>query len=162
MSMRLTYLFGLIIVSTLLLASIYFQVVDGIMPCPLCILQRVSFGLLGFFFLFGIFFYSRRGFRLVINSLCALTSALGIFLAGRQVWLQHFPSANSSECGVSLQYMMQVLPVNELIQKIFAGTAECTQRGWVFLHLNMAEWALLCFIGFFLGSIYLLIKEFRS
>ena len=159
MSIRSTYLLGLAIVSTLLLTSIYFQIFEGIMPCPLCTLQRISFGLLGILFLAGIFVYSRRGLRILVNSLCGLTSILGIFLAGRQVWLQQFPSSDNSECGVSIQYMMQVLPMNEVIQKIFTGTAECTQRGWEFLQLNMAEWALICFIGFMILSIWLFCKE---
>jgi disulfide bond formation protein DsbB len=159
MSIRLTYLLGFLVVCAILLTSIYFQVFEGIMPCPLCTLQRISFGILGLLFLTGLIAYKKVGFRLFINTLCGLTSMLGIFLASRQVWLQHFPSADASECGVSLQYMMQVLPMNEVIQKIFTGSAECTQRGWEFLQMNMAEWALICFIGFTILSIWLLCKE---
>src|SRR5579863_2595626 len=118
MPIRSSYIFGLIIVITLLLASFYFQIYKGMMPCPLCILQRIAFGILGILFFIGIFVYPKHGFRLTINALCGLTSLLGIFLAGRQVWLQHFPSAHTTECGVSLQYMMQVLPLNEVIRKI--------------------------------------------
>ena len=133
MSMRLNYLMGFIVVSAILLTSIYFQVFDGIMPCPLCTLQRICFGILGILFLIGIMAYKKYSVRLVINTLCGFFAIFGISLAGRQVWLQHFPSANASECGVSLQYMMQVLPMNEVIQKILTGSAECTQRGWEFL-----------------------------
>lgn len=149
---------GFIIVVAILLTSIYFQVFDGIMPCPLCILQRITFGILGILFLIGMI-CAKHACRLIINTLSTLVALLGIALAGRQVWLQHFPSANSSECGVSLEYMMQVLPMNEVVQKIFSGSAECTQRGWELLHLNMAEWALICFIGFLVLSIYLFIKD---
>jgi disulfide bond formation protein DsbB len=158
--MRKIYFAGFIIVVAILLTSIYFQVFDGIMPCPLCILQRFSFGILGVLFLIGMA-CSKHVCHMIINILCALASLLGIALAGRQVWLQHFPSANSSECGVSLEYMMQVLPMNEVVQKIFSGSAECTQRGWEFLNLNMAEWALICFAGFLLLSIYLILKKGR-
>ena len=161
MSIRSTYLLGLVIVSTLLLTSLYFQFFEGIMPCPLCTLQRFSFGILGILFLVGIFVYSKRWPRLIINTFCTLISILGIFLAGRQVWLQKFPSADSNECGVSLQYMMQVLPMNEVLQKIFTGSAECTQRGWEFLHLNMAEWALIWFVGFLILSLCLFFEEVK-
>lgn len=162
MSIRLTYLLGLIVVCAILLTSIYFQIFAGIMPCPLCILQRVCFGILGVLFLFGLFTFKKYGFRMFTNSLCGVFAILGMSLAGRQVWLQHFPSADASECGVSLQYMMQVLPMNEVIQKILTGSAECTQRGWEFLQLNMAEWAFICFIGFLILSIGLFIQEFRA
>lgn len=162
MTIRSTYLLGLIAVSLLLLTSIYFQIFEGIMPCPLCTLQRISFGILGILFLIGIFIHSKRPIRLIINGLCLLVSVLGIFLAGRQVWLQHFPSSENGECGVSIQYMMQVLPMNEVLQKIFSGSAECTQRGWEFLHMNMAEWALIWFLGFFIMTLALFIEEFKQ
>lgn len=162
MTIRSTYFIGFLMISILLLTSIYLQLFEGILPCPLCTLQRLSFGLLGIWFIIGILIHAKRPGRLFINFMCGLTSSLGVFLAGRQVWLQHFPSANNSECGVSLQYMMQVLPVNQVFQKIFEGTAECSQRGWEFLRLNMAEWALICFILFLILALYLFIKELKG
>jgi len=161
MSTRLTYLLGLVVVCSLLLASLYFQFFQGIMPCPLCTLQRFTFGILGILFLIGMFVYKKHSRRLIINSLTTIFSVVGIMLAGRQVWLQHFPPADNSECGVSLQYMLQVLPVNEAISKIFAGSAECTQRGWEFLHLNMAEWALIWFLLFLLMTFALFMEEIK-
>jgi len=84
----------------------------------------------------------------LINLLSAMTALGGVFFAGRQIWLQHFASAGSAECGVSLQYMMKILPLNEVMRKILEGSTECTQRGWEFFHLNMAEWALAWFTLF--------------
>jgi len=158
MSIRSTYFFGFIIICGLLLTSLYLQFFEGIIPCPLCTLQRLSFGLLGILFLFGTLLHSKRFGRLLINFLSILTSLLGIGLAVRQIWLQHFAANGSSECGVSLQYMIQVLPLNEVLQKIFAGSAECTQRGWEFLSFNMAEWALIWFTLFLIMTAYLLVK----
>jgi len=57
--------------------------------------------------------------------------------------------------------MLQVLPVNQALQKIFQGSAECTQRGWEFLHMNMAEWALIWFFLFLLMTFCLFIEEFK-
>ena len=83
----------------------------------------------------------------------------GMGFAGRQVWLQHFPTLDQNECGVSLTYMAKVLPFNQLLDKILQGTAECTKVGFEFLHFNMAEWALIWFIVFFFFSIYLFLRE---
>jgi protein dithiol:quinone oxidoreductase len=162
MSIRTIYFSGLVIVTAILMTSVYFQVIDGIMPCPLCTLQRISFFLLGFLFLAGIFLHAKRKANLIITTFSGIISLAGIFFAGRQVWLQYFPPLDNSECGVSLQYMMKVLPMNEVIRKIFSGSAECTQRGWELLYLNMAEWALVWFSIFFLITIYLFIKIFRN
>lgn len=162
MSIRSTYLLGFILVCLLLLTSVYLQVFDGILPCPLCSLQRLAFSLLGILFLIGILIHSKLWGRITINALCTITSVLGIFLAGRQVWMQHFPYTGSNECGVSLQYMLEAFPINQVLQKIlFEGSAECTKRGWEFLHLNMAEWGLAWFLFFLLMSLYLFMREVK-
>jgi disulfide bond formation protein DsbB len=159
MKIRSAYLLGFIAICVLLFISFYLQFYDGFNPCPLCVLQRVAFIILGILFLMGIIVYKRPIGRKIINVLSLLTALLGAGLAGRQVWLQHFPPQDASECGVSIQYMLQVLPANEVVKKILAGSAECTKQGWQFFYLNMAEWSLVFFVLFFIYSIYLLIKE---
>lgn len=158
---RLSYVIGFLIICTLLTTSVYLQFFKGMQPCPLCALQRVCFGLLGIWFALGIVLYARHAWRLTINLLCGITSVLGLFFAGRQIWLQNYPPLNAGECGVSLQYLYKALPFNQLVQKIFEGSAECTERGWEFLHLNMAEWAFTWFVLFILLSAVLLLEEFR-
>jgi disulfide bond formation protein DsbB len=152
-------LIGLVVVSLLIAGSVYLQVIDGVMPCPLCVLQRLCFGLLGIFFLIGLIVSASRLGRMLVNFFSTAIAIIGLVLAGRQVWLQHFHSADGGECGVSLQYMLQILPLNEVMQKVFAGSAECSQRGWEFLTLNIAEWSLIWFILFLLLIGYLFVKE---
>ncbi len=153
------YLLGVGLVCLLLGISIYLQLFAGFIPCPLCTLQRLTFGLLGILFLLGIFLHKCRITRTIIHILLTAGSILGILLAGRQIWLQHFPSTGSNECGVSLEYMIQVLPLTEVVQKIVNGSAECTQIGWRFLYLDMAEWSLVWFIFFFLFTLCLFKKR---
>jgi len=162
MSIRSTYGLGFLIICVILGTSFYLQLVSGVLPCPLCTLQRFSFILLGVLLLVGFIFNAHRFGRLIINLLAALVSLAGCILAGRQVWLQHSPNANAGECGVSLDYMLKVLPLNEVMQKVFTGSAECTQRGWEFLKLTMAEWSLLWFAIFFIVLLYALMREFNS
>jgi disulfide bond formation protein DsbB len=161
MSIRLSYTFGLIVIIVLLLFSLYLQHVEGIIPCPLCSLQRFMFVLLGLFCLIGILLHAKFWGRLIINLLCAAASIFGMVLASRQIWLQNFPLANGNECSVSLEYMLGALPLNEVLQKIFHGSVECSQRTWEFLHLDMAEWALVWFALFLLMAVYLTLKEFK-
>jgi len=155
MPIRLTYFFGFLLIVLLLTISIYLQIFDNFIPCPLCTLQRITFVGLGIWFLTGMVFGHKRLAAICINSLAFVTALTGTLLAGRQVWLQHYAASSSGECGVSLQYMVQVLPLTEVMQKIFAGSAECTQIGWQFLSLDMAEWSLVWFIFFILMTLYL-------
>lgn len=157
---RYTYSVGFIVICLLIASSIYLQVVDGFEPCPLCTLQRITFGVLGVFFMVGIIFNPRRIIGFILSILLLLSSILGLLFASRQIWLQHF-STNNTECGVSLNYMLQVLPLNEVMKKVFTGSAECSQRGFVFLHLNTAEWAFIWFL-FFIGFSLYLITRYRK
>lgn len=159
MSTRLIYTVGLLTVIALLGTSVYLQLFAGFIPCPLCTLQRLSFGIIGCLFFVGIFIHRSFLGSQLINLFALLASAFGMAFAGRQVWLQYFPSADSSECGVSLQYMMQVLPLNEVARKIFSGSAECSQRGYEFLGMTLANWALVWFIIFVCVNFYLLARK---
>jgi protein dithiol:quinone oxidoreductase len=154
-----TYFLGLLIISFLLLTSLYLQFFAGVLPCPLCTLQRLTFLTIGLCFLIGIFVHSKLLGRLIINLSVGSLSVLGLFLAGRQVYLQHLPPNANAECGASIQYMLQVLSLDEVLKKILQGSTECAKRGWEFLSLNMAEWSLIWFSVLFLMCIYLLWRE---
>lgn len=158
MSIKSIYLFGSLIVTSILVTSISLQYIDHLEPCPLCILQRTMFGLFALLFFIGIFIHSYRTCRIITNFLSLVTAFIGIIFAARQVWLQFFPSTSNAECGASIRYMLDVLSWDEIATKIFSGSAECTQRGWELFHLNMAEWSLILFIILFLLAGYLLKK----
>lgn len=161
MSTRSLYGFGFLLSITLLSVSLYLQFFDGVIPCPLCTLQRLVFVLIAFILLIGTLFHNKASLRLSVNMLLTVTSFLGLLLAGRQIKLQHAPEMNTADCGVSLQYMIEVLPWQEVLQKIFSGSAECTQRGFEWLSLNMAEWALIGFTIFLMLSFYLFYSAFK-
>lgn len=159
MSQRLAYIVCFVTIVAILGMGFYLEYFDGIVPCPLCTLQRMCFGALGILFLLGIFLHRRRLATVIINLLSILFSIAGVLLSGRQIWIQYYPSAENGECGVSLQYMLQVLPLQDVANKIFSGSAECTQRGWELLGMNIPEWSLVFFIAFGLISIYYLFKR---
>jgi disulfide bond formation protein DsbB len=152
-SPRLTYLISFLIICGLLGITTYLQAHDGINPCPLCILQRLTLAVLGVLFFFGAVLCLKKCGRYFLSALCLLISSAGGALAGRQIWLQHLPTSQNVDCGASLQYMMQVLPLHEVLDKVLAGSAECSQIGWQFLNLSLAEWSLVCFTLFFIVSL---------
>lgn len=159
-SLRLTYFIGLIFVSLAVAIPIYLQVYSNINPCPLCILQRITFALLGVIFFFGAAANFKKMGHIFFGMMACLISTLGIVLAGRQVWLQHFPASIRSDCGASLQYLLQVLPVTQVLKKVFIGGAECSQVDWEILGLSLAGWSLICFAVFLLFSLCQLFRAF--
>lgn len=154
--MRKYYLLAFIAVIGFLGYGFYVQFFQGFQPCPLCTLQRIAFALVGLSFLLGALTY-RYTFTRILYCITGLVFAImGFALAARQTWIQLYPNTDASDCGVSLQYMMQVLPWHEVAKKVLAGTAECSQRAWSLLGFSMAEWSALCFAGFIIFSALML------
>jgi len=158
-SPRLTYLIGFIIVCISMGATAYLQTHYGITPCPLCILQRIVLALLGIVFFFGATLQLKKVGRIFFDVLASAFATMGVLLAGRQVWLQHMPS-QGTDCGASLQYMLQALPLNQVLQKVFAGSAECSRVDWRFLSLSLAEWSLICFVVLLFIAVLQLVRVF--
>lgn len=159
LSRRPLYLIGFLCTVVLLGIAFYLQQFDGFAPCPLCILQRMTLALLGILFLIGSIFSFKKSGALFLGILMSLVAFMGIFLSGRQVWLQHLPPDKNADCGASLQYLIHVLPFDQIISRVLTGTAECAREGGTFFLLSLAEWSLLCFIGFFIFSVFLIGRQ---
>lgn len=153
-SERTSYFIAFILIAILLGVTFYLQNFEGFAPCPLCILQRITLGLLGVIFFIGSVLTLKKIGKILLSTCASLITSLGIFLSGRQVWLQHLPPDKNADCGASLQYLIHVLPFDQAVSKVLQGTAECAQKGWEFLQLSLAEWSLICFVGFFIFCLF--------
>ena len=164
---RPLYLIAFILCVLLLATAYYMEYAMGLLPCPLCIVQRFAVLLLGLLSLAAVLHNpqprSGRKRSLGARSYAFGTTVLAAFggaTAGRQVWLQHQPADQLPSCLPSLDYMIDVLPVMEMLTLLFSGTADCAKVTWTFLGLSIAECTLLAFIGFALfGLIQLLRSE---
>jgi len=151
--------YGFLITLGILLNSYWLEFHKGILPCPLCTLQRLTFIVLAVLFAMGALSQNQnKSLHRLLNGLVALFAILGAWLAGRQVWLQWMPAAEKSDCGVSLQYLLNILPLDKALLKAINGSAECSQVTWTFWHLSLAEWSLSFFVLFALMSLYQLRK----
>lgn len=162
---RPLYLLAFITCVLLLAAAYYMEYVMGLLPCPLCIIQRFAIVLIGLVCLTAVLHNPQprrerqrnpaaRGYALGVT----LFAVFGGATASRQVWLQHQPADQLPACLPSLDYMVDVLPVFEMLTLLFSGTADCAKVTWTFLGLSIAECTLLAFIGF---TLFGLIQLFR-
>ncbi len=158
---RLAYFWAFITTLLLFSFALYLQFVDGIAPCPLCILQRLDLGIIALLFFFGAILPLKKWGNVLFGGLSFLLSIGGILLAGRQIWIQHLPPNQTADCGVSLQYMLQVLPLDEVLKKIFAGSAECSLVDWSFFNFSMAQWSLLWFVIFAIFALWQMFRSYR-
>jgi disulfide bond formation protein DsbB len=160
-SSRFTYFTALVVVSIMIGITFYLQIYAHVNPCPLCILQRFALVGLGVIFFSGALLRLERSGKLTIAALAYLFALIGALLAARQVWIQHLPPSASPDCGASLEYMLQVLPLLQVLQHILSGSAECSLVDWRFLNLSLAEWSLVSFCGFLFFTAYLFFTALR-
>jgi disulfide bond formation protein DsbB len=149
----------LLLVLTILGTAVYLQIGLGLEPCPLCLLQRFCFILLGLLFLFGIFYSPRKLGHIIHGSLIFLVAVLGGIIAGRQIWLQHLPAGQAPACMPGFYYLLQHFPLGEALPIIFKGSEDCADTQWLFLHLSMAEWSLAFFTLFAVWGVVQMVKR---
>lgn len=145
---RLVHLFALLVCVFLLAGAAYMQLVLGLQPCPLCIIQRVIILIMGLLFLVGVIYVPQAMGRKIFGCLTLLLSAAGIAVSARHVWLIHRPAKGITSCGADISVYINNLPITQTIKLLFQGTGDCANETWQFLGLNLPEW-MLVFLVFF-------------
>ena len=130
----------------MLLVGAYFQFVEELEPCPLCISQRIAILLTGIVFLIAAIHNPQSTGIKVYSILGALTALCGAAISIRHVWLQNLPADEVPECGPGLEYVLENFPLSETIKVMLNGTGECADVLWVFLGLSIPGWTLVAFI----------------
>lgn len=150
---------GALICAGLLAFALYAQHRMFLIPCPLCILQRVAFMVMGLGFLLGAVFGRARLMRGISLGVAVLGGAMGVAVAGRHIWLQGLPADQVPACGPNLEYLMQAFPLKDVLLKVFAGSGECAKIDWSFLGISMPGWTLIWYVGLTLGALYFVRRQ---
>lgn len=159
-SRRWLYLLGAVTVAAMFGAALYLQYVLRQEPCPLCMIQRVIFIVIGVLFFVAAMHNARQVGAKAYSVLIALTALGGVAVASRHIWLQHLPKDQVPACGPGLDYMLQHFPMAEVWQELMHGSGECAAKGWTFLTLGIPEWSLLGYV--LLGAFALLVGWKKS
>jgi disulfide bond formation protein DsbB len=162
MTPRLGYAAGFLVCAGLIGFALYLQHFQGQEPCPLCILQRVAYMALMTVFLVAAVHGPGRVAATVYGGLLVVCAALGGAVAVRHVWLQHLPKDRIPECGPGLEYMLRKYSPPQVLEKVLAGSGECSESGWSFLGLSIAEWSLLWLVLLGAFAVYVTVKARRQ
>ena len=155
-------LFGLMALACIgmLAFGLYLQHVEGLNPCPMCIVQRYA--------LIGVTVLALVGWRLkrpvgfmVVGFWVALMSGFGAFVAARQSWLQWYPPEVVT-CGRDFYGMVENFPINRVVPMIFKGSGDCTKVDWTFLGGSIANWSFVAFAAFALTGLALAWVSWRA
>ena len=145
MSRRLIFLLVFFICAGLLAVAFYMEHVMGLEPCPLCWLQRFAFMAVGGVSLLAALHGPEGWGGRVYGLLMAVFAGAGMGLAGRQLWLQSLPEDQVPACGPSVDYLLDVLPLFEVLSTALQGTGDCAKVLWRFLGLSIAGWTAIFF-----------------
>ncbi len=127
-------------------AVVWLQLVRGLAPCPLCVVDRAAFAVAGVIFLIAALHDPDRTGRRLYALVSLLALALGLVSAGRHVWLQHLPAEQVPACGPSLGYLVSNFPMSEAVALVLRGSGSCAELQWQFLGLSIPEWTLGLFL----------------
>ena len=152
---RLVFALVFLICAGLIGAALYLQEQEGLEPCPMCILQRYAFVLVGLVSLVGAIHGPRGGWALrIYGGLATLFALAGAGVAVRHSWIQIFPPQTET-CGTDLEFLVNTFPLGQALPKIFEGSGTCSKIDWTLLGLSMPNWALVWFLLFIAAIVWI-------
>jgi len=140
---RLLNLAGFLSCAGMMAYALYVEHVLYMMPCPLCIFERVAVISLGIVFLLATLHNPNTTGRRVYAGLVALVVAAGDGVAGWHVRLQNLPVDEVPSCGPGLNYMLDAFPLADALKMVFYGSGECASIDWQLFGLSMPAWVLI-------------------
>jgi len=143
----------------MLLVAGYFQFIEHLEPCPLCILQRVAILVVGVIFLIAALHNPKTAGTRIYGALVAFVAIVGGSISAWHVRLQNLPEDQVPSCGPGLNFMLDNFPLTEAISMVLRGSGECAEVLWRFLGLSIPAWTLIAFSVLFVIGLSQAIKK---
>ncbi|MDE2388236.1 MAG: disulfide bond formation protein B [Betaproteobacteria bacterium] len=156
--MRLLFLFILLCCISLLGYAQFLQHVQGLLPCPLCVAQRIAYWLLGLTALLAFVHNPKAIGRRTYGFLLCGFALTGAIIAARHAWLMRYPEA--FECGISPEEaFLNSLPIAGWWPGMFEANGDCASIDWKFLSLTIPDWSLITFMSLGSLALYMLLAK---
>ena len=152
-------LFLVISIAGLLGFAFVLEYFVDLVPCPLCIVQRFFYLLIGITALLALIPATARFINTRITGiLVSVWAIIGGSVAMRQVWLQHLPQTeDATGCAVSFGSFL------DSALYALGGRGNCGIIDWTFISFSIAEWSLCWFVVFiFIGMCLIFSKRFLN
>lgn len=138
--------------------ALYLQEIEGLLPCPLCVMQRIAYWLIGLIALLAFLHQPRLIGQRIYSGFMIVFALTGAIVAGRQAWLVRFPQA--FECGISPEEaFLNALPLAQWWPSMFEANGDCTDNDWQFLTLTIPDWSLIAFLTLGGAAAYLWLRK---
>ncbi|MBG7620854.1 disulfide bond formation protein B [Herbaspirillum sp. AP02] len=140
-SSKPVFLLVALVCAGLLAFAMYLQIVEEMQPCPLCVIQRYMFVLVGVFALIGASLPAgaRRG-----SAALGLLAALGG--AGTAIWHLYVKAHPGVSCTTDpLETALNQLPTAKLLPQMFTADGFCSAPWPPVFGLQIPTWSLIWF-----------------
>ncbi|MGH1438918.1 MAG: disulfide bond formation protein B [Cellvibrionaceae bacterium] len=165
----------------LIAIALYMQYFMDLIPCALCMTQRVfviAVGVVALIAWLHIFLkqrassadeikdspvasISKAGIR-TYSILGMLMALIGSAFSMRHLWLQSLPEDLAPACGPSLSYLLDTVPLFEALTVLLQGDGNCAETSWSLLGITIPGWTLVAFAGLFLINAFIFYRGDRS
>ncbi|MCK9563941.1 MAG: disulfide bond formation protein B [Bacteroidales bacterium] len=153
-SSRQIFLLIALACAALMGVALYMEHVMKLVPCYLCIVQRVFVITTGVIALLAALHNPGTAGIRAWGLLTALAAAAGSGFSIRQLWLQSLPEDQVPACGPPADFLMDRFSLAEWLPMLLQGDGNCAKVDWSFLGLSIAGWLLVCFAGIILLSLW--------
>lgn len=156
MNHRYFFLAIALICAGLLSGAVYLQVTHHLLPCPLCVGQRIAYWLIG---LVGIVAFIHNPLNRTARFYSALMvgfALLGASIAIRQEWI--IAQGHIGGCSLAIspeEKLLNAVPLAQWWPSMFEANGDCASVTWRFLSLSMPDWSLIWFALFVVAGVYL-------
>jgi disulfide bond formation protein DsbB len=126
--------------------------------CPLCVLQRMLYLLLSLESIAAWMLTGTKAGRRAFASVMAATTLTGVWIAAYQTWLQRF--AKGVSCTADQPWWEQFVNwAGSQWPLLFEASGLCSEAGWKFLGLSIAEWSLVAFSSMTVAMLVNLLRK---
>lgn len=136
-------------------AALYLQHGMGLLPCPLCVIQRYLFLAIALCCAIGAYAGKPR-----LGAGLGLVGAIGgLGVVGKHLWVLAHPGLS---CGIDpMETMLNKIPSATMLPWLFKADGLCEDARDTLLGLSIPQWSALWFVLLTAALLYLLVRRAR-
>lgn len=155
------YVLAVALVVAAMGSALYLQYVEGLVPCPLCSLQRMGFIVAAIFALLAAV-ARRGGLARPVLGIVSLDAALaGAGVAAWHAWLLAHPPEVLG-CGRPFEWFSEDFPLVVWLPKLFKGDGDCLDVHWTLFGLGVPHLAGIAYIFLIALLVLAIVRSFRE
>lgn len=139
--------------------GLYFQHSMGLLPCVMCIYERVAFLGIAIAALIGMSIPCSLLMRLLALGLGVFSAVKGLLLSLHHMDYQLNP-APWNQCPVMVEFP-STLPLNKWLPQMFEAYGPCSESQWSFLGFAMPQWLAIIFTVYIIILGLMLVSQLK-